>query len=177
MRSRYRWAEEDAPHFLTMTIVEWLPVFRNQKYFEIITHSLEFCRKNKGLKIHTYVILDNHLHLIASGKNLANTIKEFKSFTAREIVDNLQKDKKAEILEKLAFHKKSYKQDSEHQVWQEGSHPQLVVSDDMLDQKIDYIHLNPVKRGLVTDSEDWVYSSAKNYASRKGAIEVDFLEA
>lgn len=180
MRSRYRWTEEHAPYFLTMTIVEWIPIFTKQKYFDVLIDSLKFCQKNKGLKIHAYVMLDNHVHVVASGERLADTIRDFKSFTAGKVIEVLKKDKRAWMLKELAFYKKRHKQDSEHQVWQEGSHPQAITVDGMLSQKIDYIHCNPVKRGLVREPEHWVYSSAldysDNYSGDNGLIEIDFLE-
>jgi putative transposase len=179
MRSRYRYVEDDAPYFLTATIIEWIPIFTHQKYFEIITRSLQFCRKNKNLKIHAYVILDNHLHLLVSGKNLSNIIRDFKSFTAQEIIATLQKSKKTWILQELAFFKRKHKENDKYQIWQEGSHPQMITSDAMLYQKIDYIHFNPVQRGLVREPEYWTYSSAVDYSENSpvmnGFVEIDFL--
>jgi REP element-mobilizing transposase RayT len=100
--------------------------------------------------------------MIVSGENLSNTIASFKRHTALEIIKLLETDKKYWVLELFELKKKEYKSKSYHQVWQEGFHPQLMTSDDMLIQKVDYIHQNPVKRGLVTEPEFWKYSSACN---------------
>src|SRR4030066_113510 len=78
MRSRYKIAELESPHFITCTIVGWLPVFTRQKYLDVITASLSFCRQQKGLCLHAYVILDNHLHLMVSADNLSQVIRDFK---------------------------------------------------------------------------------------------------
>ena len=59
--------------------------------------------------------------------------------------------------------KKQFKTDRTYQLWQEGYHPQLIQSEKMLRQKIEYIHYNPVRRGYVDEPENWVYSSARNY--------------
>ena len=83
MRSRYRIVENQAPVFLTSTIVEWLPVFTTAAYCEILCKSLVYYRANKGLKLYTYVIMDNHFHLIASAPDLSGTIRDLKSFTAK----------------------------------------------------------------------------------------------
>ncbi len=64
---------------------------------------------------------------------------------------------------------------SDYQVWQEGFHPQQIVSQEMLHQKVDYLHHNPVRIGVVQRPEDWVYSSARDYAGGKGLIELDVL--
>jgi REP element-mobilizing transposase RayT len=128
--------------------VEWLPVFTHKKYFEIIIQSLKFCQNHKGLEIYAYVILDNHLHLVIFGPDVAQIIGSFKKFTARQIIKQLQEDNKKWLLTELAFYKKGYKTESTYQVWQEGSQPKLILSDEMLTQKIEYIHFNPVKKYL-----------------------------
>ena len=163
MRTRYKFVEQNGTYFITATIVEWLPVFTSEKYFEIVIDSLKFCQINRGLEIYAYVVLDNHLHLVVSGPEISKTIASFKKFTARNIVSELQQDQKNWLLNQLAYFKKKYKLDSVHQVWQEGVHPQLITSEDMLKQKIEYIHNNPVKRGLIDQPEYWRYSSARYY--------------
>jgi hypothetical protein len=65
-----------------------------------------------------------------------------------------------------------HKTESTYQVWKEGNHPQLIESEEVMRQKLDYIHQNPVKRGYVDLPEHWRYSSARDYAGQKGLIEV-----
>ena len=83
MRSRYKIVEPDGLYFLTCTIVDWIPVFQSHPYFDIITNSLTFCRANKGMRLYAYVIMENHLHLIAGAPDLSGVIRAFKGFTAR----------------------------------------------------------------------------------------------
>ena len=163
MRSRYKITEKDGIHFVTSTIVEWLPVFTTNKYFDIIIQSFEFCKINKGLKLFAFVILDNHFHLIVSAIDLSTTIASLKKFTANKIIDELNQDNKSWLLNQLSYYKKKYKKGSDYQVWQEGIHPQLITTDNMLIQKIEYIHYKLVKSGLVDKPEHWRYSSARNY--------------
>lgn len=139
--------------------------------------NLKFYRREQRLKIHYYVIMDNHLHLITSSKNnISKIIKNLKSYSAKEIIKNLRIDKRKWVLNLLKFYKKKSKKVSEYQVWQEGSHPQIISSYKMLNQKINYIHFNPVKRGLVSEPEHWIYSSARNYAGKDYVMEVDEIE-
>lgn len=63
-------------------------------------------------------------------------------------------------------------QDSEHQVWQEGLHPKQLFTPEKVEQKLDYIHFNPVKAGFVDVPNDWRYSSARNYGGQDGVIPV-----
>jgi putative transposase len=176
VRSRYKIAESEAPHFITCTIVEWLPVFTRAKYLDIITASLTFCRQQKGLRLHAYVILDNHLHLMVSSDNLSQVVRDFKRHTAKEILAVARQDDKQWLLKQFEFFKSEHKSNSQHQVWQEGFHPQAITTEDMLRQKLDYIHFNPVRLGLVDRPEDWRYSSARNYFGQGGVLEIDLFE-
>ncbi len=176
MRTRYKILDEAYPYFVTATIVEWIPVFTKERYFEIITSALKFCREKEKFKLHAFVILDNHLHLIISGENLSQGIKDFKSFTARKIIETAKADNQKWLLNQFAFFKKKHKTESEFQVWQEGVHPQMIQNEAMLTQKAEYIHENPVKRGLVKNPEHWIYSSASNYILESGVLEIDFFD-
>jgi REP element-mobilizing transposase RayT len=176
MRSRYKIAELEAPHFITCTIVGWLPVFTRTKYLDLITASLSFCRRQKGLRLHAYVILDNHLHLMVSAENLSQVIRDFKRHTAKEILAVTRQEDKQWLLKQFEFFKSLHKGYSQHQIWQEGFHPQAITTEDMLRQKLDYIHYNPVRIGLVDRPEDWRYSSARDYLGQDGMIEIDLVE-
>jgi putative transposase len=119
-----------------------------------------------------YVVLENHIHFIASADDLANEVGDFKSYTARRIVDFLRERQVHTLLEGLEYHKARHKTDRTFQVWQEGSHPEVIENEEMLRQKIEYIHQNPVKRGYVCDPTHWRYSSARNYAKIEELVSV-----
>jgi len=176
MRSRYKVAELQSPHFLTCTIVGWLPVFSRPKYLDIITASLTFCQEQKGLGLHAYVILDNHLHLIVTANRLSHVVRDFKRHTAGEILSVAREENKLWLLKQFEFFRSSHKVNSQHKIWQEGFHPKAIISEAMLRQKLDYIHYNPVRLGLVDTPEDWRYSSARNYSGQDGMIEIDLVE-
>jgi putative transposase len=163
MRSRYRINNEDAAYFITSTIVEWLPVFTTAGCCDVLVRSFEYCRRTKGIRIHAWVILDNHFHAIVSGPNLAPTLSDLKKFTAHEIVDQLKTEGRRWLLNQLAYFCAAHKTGSRHQVWQEGLHPQSIPTDEMMVQKLEYLHNNPVKRGLVAAAEHWIYSSAHEW--------------
>ena len=116
--------------------------------------------------------MENHIHWIASGRNLTEQIRKFKSFTARKILDGLKREGFETILTELSFYKLQHKEKQRFQLWQEGSHPQEIQSDAMMRQKLDYIHQNPVRRGYVDRPEDWRYSSARNYLDENGLLEI-----
>jgi len=170
-RSRYQFIHPDQPHFMTLTVLHWLPVFTRPATAEILFESLRFL-VNEGLNIHAYVILENHLHLIAQSQQLDRDIYRFKSYIARELIRFLEANRINTMLDQLAFYKKAHKSDRAYQFWQECVHPEWIQSDEMMRQKIEYIHLNPVKRGYVDQAEHWRYSSARNYAGQRGLLPV-----
>lgn len=171
-RSSYRVVKPNAPHFLTVTVVNWLPVFASKPVAKILLDSLRFLQDEKRIVLYAYVILENHGHLVAEADDLSKEIGDFKSWTARAIIDWLEAHNAENVLGQLAAWKLRHKKDREYQLWQEGSHPQLIQGDAMMRQKIEYIHNNPVKRGYVDKPTDWRYSSARNYAGMEGLIPV-----
>jgi len=170
-RSRYKIVDDQLPHFVTLTVLHWIPVFTRPATVEIILQSLQHLIAD-GLKLYAYVVLENHLHLLVQSEQLGHDLARFKSYTARQLIAYLADNNVTQILDQLAFYKKEHKTDRAYQFWQEGCHPEWIQNDDMMRQKIDYIHSNPVKRGYVDLPEHWRYSSARNYLGQIGLIEV-----
>jgi REP element-mobilizing transposase RayT len=139
---------------------------------QIIYDSWRFLKDNGRLTILGYVILENHLHMIASSPDISKEIGDFKSFTARRIIDHLEAVNARTLLKWLRLLKGKHKADREHQLWQEGSHPQQIQGEEMMHQKLEYSHWNPVKRGYVDDPTHWRHSSARNYAGLPGLFPV-----
>jgi len=171
-RTRYKIYDTIFPHFLTCTVVGWMPVFTRPETTDIVLDSLRFLQEHDRLTLFGYVLLENHLHLVAAAEDLSKEIGDFKSLTARKVIDYLKERRVKMLLDQLKYYKVRHKIDQEYQLWQEGSHPQMIQNDEMMRQKLDYIHLNPVKRGFVDDPADWRYSSARNYAGQEGVIPV-----
>lgn len=171
-RSRYKIYDNAYPHFVTCTVVEWLPIFTRPDSVQILHDSWSFLQRAGRVELFAYVVLENHIHFIAASNHLSKEIGDFKSFTARRLIELLESANARTILEQLAFRKARHKLDRDYQLWQEGSHPQRIMNDEMTWQKIEYIHNNPVKRGYVDDPVHWRYSSARNYARMPGLIDV-----
>ena len=174
-RSRYKIYEPTKPHFITSTILHWIPVFTKQESVEILIQSFKHLQKSDDLKVFAYVVLENHFHLVASSSDISKSMQKFKSFTTKEILQLLQTKGVKTILEQLAFYKKAHKTTTQYQLWQEGIQPKLIENEEMMINKIEYIHNNPVKRGYVEKAEHWRYSSARDYASKEGLLEVERL--
>ena len=169
-RSRYKFTDVTQPHMMTCTVLHWIPVFTRPETTEILLDSLRSL-SNDGLQLHAYVILENHMHLVAQSEDLRKDIARFKSYTSKRILDYLTENRVSTVLDQLAFYKKAHKSDRSYQFWQEGVHPELIQGDEMMRQKVEYIHNNPVARGYVDEPEHWRYSSARNYAGREGLLD------
>jgi REP element-mobilizing transposase RayT len=171
-RTRYRIWDQTKPHFITCTISAWLPIFTRPDTVQIVLDCWKFLQAHDRLTLYGYVILENHLHLIASGADLSAELQSFKSFTARRIIDLLESQGVRMLLKQLELHKARHKTQSRYQLWEEGSHPQLIANEEMMRQKLQYMHNNPIERGYVDDPVHWRYSSARNYAGQPGLIDV-----
>jgi putative transposase len=145
MRSQYK-VTEHGGYFLTATIVEWLPVFTTAESCEIVVRALAHYREHNDLRVRAFVIMDNHIHLVAEAPNLPRVIQSFKSYTAAEIILLAERSNRDLLLNQFAYYRKKYKGASRYQVWQEGYHPQRIQGEKMLAQKVRYIHNNPVRR-------------------------------
>ncbi|QQY34547.1 Transposase and inactivated derivatives [Chryseobacterium gleum] len=175
MKEGYVIRDQDRPHFLTCTIIEWIDIFTRKTYRDSIIECLEFCIKNKGMILYGYVIMSNHLHFIVQSRDgkLSDLIRDFKKFTAKQILDKMQTEpesRKDWILERLAKATETHSRNKNFQVWQYGNHAEEIFSLKFLWDKLNYIHLNPVRAGIVSKANHYVYSSATNYSNGTGII-------
>jgi putative transposase len=179
MSENYKIRDGLIPHFVTFTVVGWIDLFTRNEYKEIVIDSLKFCQKEKGLLIYAYCFMTNHMHLIVSsnGKNkLGDLIRDFRGFTSKNlikaVIEHPKESRKEWLLE--LFYREGQKRSSnkKYQVWKRNYHPKLLYNKELFDQKLNYIHENPVKAGFVYEAENFVFSSASNYAGRVGLIDV-----
>jgi putative transposase len=166
------------PHFITCSIVRWLPVFVAGPYFTVMTKSLQHVRENRGLLVHAYVVMPSHWHAIVTAKSddLSDIVRDVKKFTSRELYQLAQSDGNRLLV--WCFEQAAKDEPrSRFKVWQDEFHPKVISSDAMLLQKAEYIHNNPVRKGLVAEAGHWYYSSAGAYEGRMdGPLEVDLFE-
>lgn len=179
MASRYKIRDNDKIYFLTFTVVQWIDVFSRQYYRDIIVESLKYSTKNKGLELFAFVIMTNHVHIIARAKEgylLNDFVRDFKKFTSKKIIDEIQNNPKESRKDWMLWLFKSNGQKNSnnktYQFWIQDNHSIELFDNDMIDKYINYVHQNPVKAGFVEKSEDYIYSSARNYCDIDGLIDV-----
>ncbi len=175
-RSRFKFHETAYPYFVTCTIQEGINLFSDPLLVQIVLDSLEFIQNSKAVKLYAYVIMENHLHAIMQSDKPSEDLQSFKSFTAKKIIESLEKRGRKYLLKKLRFYKKLHKHQSKYQVWQEGAHPKQIDSLEKMVRTLSYIHNNPVKAGFVDDPVHWRYSSARDYQGLVGLISISLFE-
>ncbi len=178
MSDRYKISDKNAAYFITMTVVDWLDVFSAEKQKQFIVDSLKYGQQNMGLEIYCWCLMPNHLHIIcrATGDNgMSAFLRDFKKFTSKAIVKNVMaepEDRKVMFLERFKATCSHLKRGQKYKVWQDSNHAVIIISNKFLYQKLNYIHNNPVEAGLVERPEEYMYSSARNYAELNYLLEV-----
>ncbi|SDB51935.1 REP element-mobilizing transposase RayT [Flavobacteriaceae bacterium MAR_2010_188] len=177
----YKIRDQTKPHFLTLTIVNWIDIFTRQRYRDIIEDSLNFCIDKKGMVVFGYVIMSNHLHLIAqdSRGDLSALLRDFKKFTAKKIIESIRcepESRREWVLDLLSKATQTHGRNKVYQFWKYGNHPEEIHSEKFMWRKLDYIHLNPVRAGLVVKASDYCYSSAGNYVNGDGNVKVSIID-
>lgn len=180
MSRKYKFYNKEGLYFISFATVYWIDVFTRELYFEEIVKSLDYCRKNKGMEIYCWCIMPSHVHLIfrAKDSNPGDIIRDFKKHTSKQI-QGLIKENSGEsrkewmlwMMERAGSKNSNIKN---RQFWQQHNKPIELWSNEVIDQKVDYIHNNPLVSGFVYEPQHWKYSSAINYAGEKGILEIDF---
>ena len=149
------------PSFFTATILEWKPLLKQDKYKEIIVNSLAFLVKEKRIEVYGFVIMSNHIHIIWRIMNehkLSEVQQSFMKFTAQMILKDLRNNHP-----KVLAHFFVDAKDRKYQIWERNLLSIELHRNEVLYQKLHYIHNNPVKVGLCIFPEDYHYSSALLY--------------
>lgn len=158
-------------YFITCAVVEKLPLFKESIYRRIILDSLAYLRERKATELNAFVVMSTHMHAVLwprNGVNISDVLRDFKRHTSRSISREAAKQAHCHYLQVFAAARSTFRsQRADYQVWHEGSHLEAIYDDDFARQKIEYIHNNPVKAGLVSNAEDWRYSSARAYLLRE----------
>jgi REP element-mobilizing transposase RayT len=168
---KYKIRNQDKLHFVTFTVIHWLDVFIRREYKDIFLDSLRYCQKNKGLEVCAYCIMSSHVHMII-GRNgeesLEGIIRDIKKFTSVKIIEaikaNPQESRKEWLVWLFERAGKNNGNNTRYQFWQQHNHPIELSTNEITDQKLEYIHQNPVEAGIVLRPEEYLYSSAINYA-------------
>ncbi|WP_303925522.1 transposase [Draconibacterium sediminis] len=178
MSRNYKFSNPDGVYFVSFAVVYWLDVFTRNEYKNILLESLHYCQQEKGMEIFAWCIMPNHVHLIfrSSGNQKPELLLgDFKRFTSNAVVkaikDNPQESRKELLLKQFQKAANESSNVKRYQFWRHDNKPIELWSNKVIDEKIEYVHQNPVEEGYVTRAEDYLYSSAADYAGEKGLLD------
>lgn len=181
MSRAYKFRDQTKPYFVTFGVVYWIDLFTRTTYRQIFIDSLRYCQEKKGLIVYAWVIMSNHVHLIigSSDKPMQNILRDLKSFTSRklkeEIANHPGESRKEWLIRMFKDAGQKNGNNDQWQLWQQHNHPIELWDNDMIDQKLNYLHQNPVKADIVAQPEEYKWSSAGDYVGIKGLVEVELL--
>ena len=182
MSSKYKVGEDAIPHFVTFSVVGWIDVFSREQYKELFLESLKYCQEKKGMVLHAWVIMTNHVHLIISSifNKLEHVVRDLKKFTSKQIIkaikENNAESRKEWMLNIFSYTGKNNNNNKEFQFWKQDYHPIELDTPEKMKQRLDYLHENPVRGGLVWEPWYYKYSSAIDYYTNEhGLLKVEHL--
>ncbi|MBX2841721.1 MAG: transposase [Flammeovirgaceae bacterium] len=182
MSRKYKIRDQEAIYFITFAVVNWIDVFTRRIYRDILIDSIRYCQKEKGLLLYAYCIMSNHVHMIIGRKGenkLEDIIRDLKKFTASKILKTIEENKLESRREWMLwmFQRAGQKNsnNTKYQFWRQDNHPIELSDHKQVNQKLEYIHHNPVEAGIVLSPEEYLYSSAKNYAGIEKILEVELI--
>ena len=184
MSTKYKFKNSDACYFISFATIEWIDVFTRKDYKNILVENLRYCQKEKGLELFAWCIMTNHVHLIARAKEgclLQDIIRDFKKYTSKLMIKtisgNPNESRREWMLELFGRAGKKNNSNKDYQFWRQDNHPIEVWSDEVISQKLVYLHNNPVIEAYVDKAEEYLYSSARDYYYDKncGLLEIVFI--
>jgi REP element-mobilizing transposase RayT len=180
----YKIRDQYAVHFITFAVVEWIDVFTRRTYSDIVMENLRYCINNKGLKLHAWCVMSNHIHLIMSAADgiLSNILRDFKKFTSKVIITAIESNKQESRRNWMLwiFRKAGEKnsRNNEYQFWQQDNRAMQLETVEFTLDKLTYLHNNPVKAGIVDKAEEYLLSSARDhYVGKGGSLPIEHLTA
>jgi putative transposase len=178
MSRKYKFNESTGLYFISYAVVYWIDVFIRNEYKEILLDSWRYCMREKGLEIYAWCIMTSHVHLIigSNKEKPEDIVRDMKSFTSTQLKKTIKENPQESRREWMLWMmeragKKNSNNKNNFQFWQQHNKPIVLYSNEVIKQKLDYIHNNPVEAGFVSKPEDYLYSSAKDYAGEKGILD------
>lgn len=180
MSRAYKFHKPDGLYFITFATVKWVDAFTRREYKDIVVESLRYCQKEKGLLLSAWVIMSNHVHLIASaaeGAKLQDIIRDLKKFTSKQVLKAIEEhpgeSRKEWMLTMFRQAGAANSNNKTYQFWQQHNQPIELATNLMIMRYLNYLHDNPVRAGYVEHAEEYVYCSAPAYAGKPGLLKLE----
>jgi len=182
MSRKYKFRDKESIYFISFATVYWIDVFIRNEYKEILIDSWKFCQKEKGLDIYAWIIMSSHIHMIIGSREnkLEDIVRDMKSYSSRQIkraiMEHPGESRKEWMLWMFERAGTKNSNNNNYQFWQQHNKPIELYNNEIMQQKLDYLHNNPVESGIVSRPEDYVFSSAGDYCGEKGLIDIILLQ-
>jgi putative transposase len=160
LRLMFRISKDSPVYYLTSVANNRLPIFQKEKLKKSMCESLDEARTSAGLLLFAYVIMPDHIHVLTgSQRKPSEVLRYVNGISGRRIIDFLKEGGFESSLHKLSHFEgeRQYK----YSVWDHHSNVKLVTTENGLLQKVNYIHQNPVRAGLVEPGDEYRWSSAR----------------
>ena len=152
-------------YYLTSVTHNRLPIFRFDEFKKVVVDAFEEARSNHKFLIFAYVIMLDHTHVLTDNAHEIKTILQYlNGISAHRVIQKLKADGHETSLAKLRIAERG--QNHKHSVYQHHPNAIRITGEDAFMQKVNYIHLNPVRSGLVQHPDDYLYSSARQWHGR-----------
>jgi len=158
-------SRDNPAYYLTSVAHQRLPIFQTDTIKQLVCNAFNEARTSGGIKIFGYVIMPDHTHVITdSARDIASTLRFLNGISAKRIIDHLKANDLEGSLAKLRIQERENKH--KHSVYEHHPNALRITGEDTLWQKVQYIHLNPVRAGLVEHPDDYLFSSSRQWHAR-----------
>jgi REP element-mobilizing transposase RayT len=182
MSRKYKFHDQDKLYFVSFATVHWIDLFVRSAYAKTVLESIRHCQREKGLEVYGWCIMPSHLHLIIGTvkKPMQDILRDLKAHTSRKLREEISthptESRKEWMVWMMERAGRKNSNNSDWQLWQQHNQPIELSDARMMDQRVEYLHMNPVEAGFVREAEHWQWSSAIDYAGGKGLLSVKFIE-
>jgi putative transposase len=158
-------SRDNPAYYLTSVTHNRLPIFRRDEIKRVVADAFDEACKSAGFLIFAYVIMPDHTHVLTdNARDMKDVIRFLNGISAKRIIDHLRANGFESSLAKLRIQERERKH--KHSVYEHHPNALRIIGEDALMQKVNYIHLNPVRSGLVEYPDEYLYSSARQWHRR-----------
>ena len=181
MSRNYKFHDQEKPYFISFATVYWIDVFIRPIYKGILVDSINHCIKEKGLIVYAWVIMTSHVHMIIGTRKekMQDILRDLKKYTSKALINAIKENpvesRKEWMLWMMKRAGRKNGNNTTYQFWQQHNKPIELTDNQIAEQKLDYLHNNPVAEGFVYEPHEYKYSSAIDYGGNKGLVDVELM--
>ena len=158
-------SRDNPAYYLTSVSHNRLPIFQKDEIKQIVANAFDEARKSAGIMIFAYVIMTDHTHVLSdNAREMKDVLRFLNGISAKRIIDHLKENGYESSLAKLRIQERDNRH--KHSVYEHHPNAIRITGEDAFMQKVNYIHLNPIRAGLVDHPDEYLYSSSRQWHGR-----------